>query len=927
MTDKPDASETPTLSGGEKIGKYEIRERLGHGGQSIVYKAYDPTLDRYVAIKQISPSLAGDPAYVEQLKTNFRKIASLGSSCEAIVTIHEVIEESRGLFYVMEFVDGHTLETLIRENEEPIEPKAVLLILFRLAGALHDVHSVGIIHRDMKPSNVIITEGLRPKIIDFGVAAAAGGDISMPLATTKYLAPELYSGPQADERADIYSLGFMAYEMLLGRRQFNDIFSDIVRDPHGQALRWMKWHGNEAVSAPPLSEVNPAIPQPLSDIVQKMIRKDPEQRYRDTEQLGRAIKQAFSPRRAPSPPPQTVRGDAMRKVAAPSGIGSLEGDELEIDQAPASAEMPSLKQTVQAETAASDAEGPLTAPLPKGPMSRRKKIALLAAGIAVGIVLIGLGVGWVIQARQQRQAQAQTAESLFNQGGKAYVAGQWAEAIDAFATLRDQYPQTLQGRKATVLAPMARAQRAIETGQWDQAQLEERDAESAAETLQAQADSDRLVQWTRDRLDDIEKIKQKRFATRTFSEAMARAAAGLNAPPASQVDLYFDRLKRELENALSGVALTDAQQADAAEMFRRIARTRLEELYGQAIRRGDEQVRQGDFTTAGDAYRQAQQIASSESATALLADDRRQALRREATTKLQSLSQQRSLKELQQAIDEARQAGDAPALQRALESALAAEGWSDTQQQAMQEQLQSIRFQAALDNARNAYQAGRYDAARSAIQTALKLQPDHPEARRLKDDIANAARRDELIRKGDAALVARDYTEALEHFRQAARLGAQPADLQKKIARAEYELAMQQGDQLVQQGQWDQAERTYLKARQLRPEAAAQVEARLILMRTQRQYQRYLDEGDEALKANRWAAATAAYRQAQQIRDTALVQKRLQLTTYKRHITEGKAALRDEDFATARWHFKLALDAMNTPEAQQLLEQASQDEP
>ena len=248
------------LPTGAKIGKYEVCQRLSIGGQAIIYKCRDETLDRYVAVKQISTHLAADAEFLRRFRKEAQTLAGLASEQPAIVTIHELIEDERGLFIVMEYVSGRSLETILDETDGPIEPKAALQIIWRLAAGLHAVHSAGIVHRDMKPSNIIIGENLRVKIADFGVAASITGQTSMLLGTTKYMAPELFGGQRIDGRADIYSLGFVAYEMLAGREKFNETFSDIVRDKHSESLRWMKWHGNEKVQAPALHQVNPAIP-------------------------------------------------------------------------------------------------------------------------------------------------------------------------------------------------------------------------------------------------------------------------------------------------------------------------------------------------------------------------------------------------------------------------------------------------------------------------------------------------------------------------------------------------------------------------------------------------------------------------------------------------------------------------------------------
>ena len=189
MANEPtQASAGVGLPAGTKVGKYEVKERLGMGGQAIIYKCYDSILDRYVAIKQISPHLAEDPKFLKRFRREAQILARLGAEQPAIVTLHDVVEDERGLFIVMEYVEGHSLETILASNDEPIEPKAVLQILFRLAAALYDVHAAGIIHRDIKPGNIIIQEGLRPKITDFGVAASITGQTSMVMGTTKYMA-------------------------------------------------------------------------------------------------------------------------------------------------------------------------------------------------------------------------------------------------------------------------------------------------------------------------------------------------------------------------------------------------------------------------------------------------------------------------------------------------------------------------------------------------------------------------------------------------------------------------------------------------------------------------------------------------------------------------------------------------------------------
>ncbi|MHC4718318.1 MAG: serine/threonine-protein kinase, partial [Planctomycetota bacterium] len=300
---------------GSKLGKYELLERLGAGGESIVYRAHDPFLDRHVAIKQIAPHLAGDQTYSERFREIARRLARL--RCEEVIVIHELIEDERGVFVVMEFVRGHTIASTLANQDEPVEPRAVLQILWRVAAGLAEVHKAGIVHRDIKPGNIIIGEGLRVKITDFGVAAPAGVPASVRWGTARYMAPDLMSGVQVDARADIYSLGMVVYEMLAGRKRFNETFADIVRDtsPQVERDRWMKWHLDAGKAAPPLHEINPAVPEALSRIVAKMLAKDPEDRFRNVEELGREIRANFSPR-AHRPAPRGERKQRLSIGAA-----------------------------------------------------------------------------------------------------------------------------------------------------------------------------------------------------------------------------------------------------------------------------------------------------------------------------------------------------------------------------------------------------------------------------------------------------------------------------------------------------------------------------------------------------------------------------------------------------------------------------------
>ena len=519
------------IPAGDKIGKYEVLRRLAIGGQAIVYQCKDPMLDRLVAVKQISTHLAEDANFLARFRKEAQVLARVGSTQPAVVTIHELIEDPRGLFIVMEFVEGPSLEQVLADNPGPVETKAVLQVLWRLAAALHDVHAAGIVHRDIKPGNIIVCPGLRPKITDFGVAATMTGQTSMVLGTTKYMAPELSEGGQVDGRADMYSLGFIAYEMLVGREKFNEIFADIVRDKHSEALRWMKWHGNESLSAPPVSEVNPAVPDKLSDIVARMIAKDPDQRFESMEQLGRAIKTTFSPKARPAAPvPAGPGGAVLDSVRHGGGIGPEdEGDRLVVTQEPA------------------------TAPLPKSSLSTRTKLVL--AGVAVA-ALVAIGIIFGVQQHRDEQRRVEQAQGMYAQAANQYTQRDYDAALKGFTVTAERYGDTVAGHKAQVMAHLAGARLALESSQWPQLSQELSQAGERLRRLQSRSEEgSALYDWTRKVDQEVADFEIYQALTRGFREAVAAARNRLAEGQYDQARKVFEEDVRRPDGVLLGLSV------------------------------------------------------------------------------------------------------------------------------------------------------------------------------------------------------------------------------------------------------------------------------------------------------------------------------------------------------------------------------------
>ncbi len=207
----------------EKLGRYEILEEIGQGGFAIVYRAHDTRLDRLVALKELKPILLADPGSVKDFRQEARNIARLDHP--NVVTIYDVYEVQQRLFIVMQLVNGSSLAELIARRGGLSWPKTVEIITAVAAG-LDYAHSRGILHRDLKPANILLDSNHRPMLSDFGLAkligeagtsVTAGGGV---VGTPHYIAPEVWEGRGTTRQSDIYALGCILYEMLIGEKLF-----------------------------------------------------------------------------------------------------------------------------------------------------------------------------------------------------------------------------------------------------------------------------------------------------------------------------------------------------------------------------------------------------------------------------------------------------------------------------------------------------------------------------------------------------------------------------------------------------------------------------------------------------------------------------------------------------------------------------------
>ena len=261
--------------------RYEIIDRVGSGGMADVYKAKCHRLNRFVAIKILKQEYSSDAKFVAKFRAEAQSVAGL--SHPNIVNVYDVGEDD-GLYYiVMELVEGITLKKFI-EKKGRLDVKEAVGIGIQIAQGMEAAHNNHIIHRDIKPQNIIISKEGKVKVTDFGIAKAATSNTitSNAMGSVHYISPEQARGGYSDEKSDIYSLGVTIYEMISGKVPFEGESTVSVALAHIQ---------DEAAS---LHELDPEVPMSLSKIVQKCMQKKPDMRYMTTASLISDLKRAIS---------------------------------------------------------------------------------------------------------------------------------------------------------------------------------------------------------------------------------------------------------------------------------------------------------------------------------------------------------------------------------------------------------------------------------------------------------------------------------------------------------------------------------------------------------------------------------------------------------------------------------------------------------
>ncbi len=373
----------------ERLGHFEIQEEIGHGGMGTVYRAFDRSLDRVVAVKVLSQRLASDPTFVKRFQAEAAAAARLAHP--NVVPIFFIGEDAGRHFYAMQFINGESLADRLHRSPS-ISAAEVLVILQQVLLGLAAAHRLGLVHRDIKPGNILIDrENGLAMLTDFGLARSMStphdqSEHHVVMGTAEYMSPEQAQGEPADPRSDLYSVGVLLYQLLSGDMPFE------ADTPSSHLIHHV------CTEPRPLHDLVPDVDPQLEAIVMRLLRKRPDERYGSVEELLLDLDAAMDSGFASSA--ESTRPIAHLRPARSSRIRRMNSDGRTLPTSPSDTAQPTVAKMVG--TSTTEQPATLATSMKTTPPGGRRALALAIAGLCVVLLLA------IANSRFQKQAGATT---------------------------------------------------------------------------------------------------------------------------------------------------------------------------------------------------------------------------------------------------------------------------------------------------------------------------------------------------------------------------------------------------------------------------------------------------------------------------------------------------------------------------------------
>jgi serine/threonine-protein kinase len=405
----PVAGNEPTTESWAQFGQYRLLGLLGRGGMGEVWRAYDTVTDRHVALKVLLEHFAEDEKFQRRFRREAHAAAQLNNA--HIIPIHTFGEIQGHLFVDMRLIEGRDLQAVLFDG--PLEPARAVQIVGQVAKGLHAAHKVGLVHRDVKPSNILLDEDDHAYLIDFGIARAST-DTTLTgagafVGSWHYMAPERFAAGPADARADVYALACVLFECLTGQTPYP-----------GDDLE-QQYASHRSLPPPRPTSVSPGLPAAFDNVIDLGMAKNPDERYATTVELARAAHDASN-----SEPISSTEPNAAPTIVEPPTVRST----AETQQSTQAADLPDNFR-----------------PAPRS--RRRRRIPIVAKALAV---LLLVGVGAPLMALNQSLDSSMRHSPAFYVGlALIYVAGICVAISLVVLTVRWLRPIVANRRKHSVL--------------------------------------------------------------------------------------------------------------------------------------------------------------------------------------------------------------------------------------------------------------------------------------------------------------------------------------------------------------------------------------------------------------------------------------------------------------------------------------------